>query len=94
MLHASKERKKVVWYENLLENPITILNDIGNSFSLNVQPLLQKIESGDSLQRGYIFNGNRLRTKDSIVFQSKTHSLSSRHGVNKILDKILRFLVK
>ena len=94
MTSIGKERKKVVWYENLLENPISLLSDIGNSFSLSVEPLLQKIESGISLQRGYIFNGNRMRTKDSIVFQSKETSISSEHGVIKILDRVLRFIFK
>ena len=94
MIDISKERKRVVWYENLLENPISILQDIGNSFSLTVDPLLKKIESGDALQRGYIFNGNRMRIKDSIVFQSKGPSISSENGVIKILDGILRFFLK
>lgn len=94
MIGVSKERKRVILYENLLENPISVLSDIGNTFSLSVEPLLQKIESGDSLQRGYIFNGNRMRTKDSIVFHSKGPPVSSESGVFKILHRILRSFFK
>lgn len=94
MLRISKERKKVIWYENLLENPTSVLNDIGNSFSLIVDPVIQKIESSSSLQRGYIFNGNRMRTKDSIVFQSKDSSLSPKYGVMEIFSSILKIFFK
>lgn len=94
MIDIDKQSKRVVWYEKLLENPMSILCDIGNTFSLKVDSLLKKIESGNSLQRGYIFNGNRMRTKDSIVFHSKGPPVSSESGVFKILHRILRSFFK
>lgn len=67
-LTPANNRIRIV-YEKLVQFPKTSIETIGSRFGLDVSELLNKIENGLALKRGYIFNGNRMRIQKSIVFK-------------------------
>ncbi len=64
----ANDRIRIV-YEQLIQFPNKYIETIGCRFKLDVAELMDKIRNGLALKRGYIFNGNRMRTQESIVFK-------------------------
>jgi hypothetical protein len=60
-----------VSYEDFVVSPAEILAQLGDRFQIDTRPVIDKIEHGDPLQRGFIFNGNRMRMQEHVVFRKK-----------------------
>ena len=90
-LTPSKNRFRIV-YEELIQFPCKYLDNIGHQFQLDVDRLLEKIRKGLELQRGYIFNGNRMRIKQSVIFKKGTPKLIALPWHQSAISKLLKFL--
>lgn len=60
-----------VQYEELIQQPEATLRGIGDRFGLDVGDVIQKVERDMPLRRGYVFNGNRMRMQEQVVFRKK-----------------------
>ncbi len=91
LLTPSKNRIRIA-YEELIQFPSIQLANIGHHFQLNVDRLLEKIKKGLELQRGYIFNGNRMRTKESVIFKKSTPKLITLPWHQTAISKLLKYV--
>lgn len=64
-------------YEDLVSNPESELERLGRQFQLEVTPAIDKIRENLPLERGFIFNGNRMRMQEQVVFRKKQATSSS-----------------
>ena len=56
-------------YEALVSDPEAALRAVGRGIGLDVQAAVSKVAAGEPLRRGYIFNGNRMRTQAEVVLR-------------------------
>ena len=70
-------RLSTVEYEALMRQPQTILRAIGEELGLNVDVVIDQVQNDLPLSRGYIFNGNRMRMREQVVFRKPTGPTAS-----------------
>lgn len=56
-------------YEQMMRQPEACLREIGQKFNLDVGEVVDKIARQMPLNRGFVFNGNRMRMQESVVFR-------------------------
>lgn len=82
--NLSKSHKvSIVKYEDLCNSPVSVLECISKDLDIDLSYLIQKIEIGNALDVGMLFDGNRLRLQESIKIKKTQESKSSN-----IIDKI------
>jgi hypothetical protein len=62
----SGDRYRCVRFEDLLENPESVLRRIGNFVDLDFSPVIDRVSSGQSFPVGHNVGGNRVRQRDAI----------------------------
>lgn len=92
-LTPSENRIRIV-YEELIQSPTKYLKLLGKKFHLDVDKLLMKIENKLPLERGFLFNGNRMRKKESVVFRTNETSPINLPLYQSILSNSLKFLFR
>lgn len=79
-----KERYQRVFYEDFVASPERVLQRVGKAFKLDPKNAISKISNGEPLERGFVFNGNRMRLDQQVVFCKQ-----AVHAVPKsLLEKI------
>ncbi|MCW9027960.1 MAG: sulfotransferase [Kangiella sp.] len=58
-----------VRYEDLLSKPVETLTELSESLGVNVDNVKQLLESGRAMQTGHVIGGNRLVSKDEVLFR-------------------------
>lgn len=59
----------VLKYEDLIEEPSRVLDRIESKLGIEVEAVKDKINDNETLDTGYLFDGNRIRLKDYVVLQ-------------------------
>jgi len=57
-------------YEDLTTRPEETLTKIAHFTGIELKPAIHKVEKKLPLQQGYVFNGNRMRMEDDVVFKT------------------------
>lgn len=68
VLHKLEKQHKTVQvtYEELVNHPRAMLTTIQQAFQIDLTDVMTKLEQGQALDTGYLFDGNRIRLKESI----------------------------
>ncbi|WP_421813317.1 sulfotransferase [Flagellimonas sp.] len=82
----------VLKYEDLIAKPIDVLDCIGNELGIGVQKIQEKIGQEASLDTGFLFDGNRIRLKESIVLQKKVKEIDKK-GLSYYFIRGFNYLV-
>lgn len=77
-----------VHYERFTAEPEQELMRIGSAFEFDTSPAIDKINQGLPLDRGYVFNGNRMRMQDQVVFHKHVHKAESRKAIERFFEKL------
>lgn len=56
-------------YEHMMRQPEACLREIGHKFGMDVGEVVGKVARQMPLNRGFVFNGNRMRMQESVVFR-------------------------
>jgi len=84
---GKKHKVITVKYEDLLTQPVSVLTDIEKKLSMDLTTVKEKLVKKEVLKVGYLFDGNRIRTNDVIVFQP------SKYNYEKTFkNKITRYI--
>ena len=75
-----------VRYEDLIEDPEQTLIKIGDYLKLDFSDLIMKISKKEPINIGFLFDGNRIRLKPSLILNHKT----IKH--NSLKDKLSRLI--
>jgi hypothetical protein len=75
-------------YEDMVSRPENALTRIGSAFSLDTRPAVDKISSGQPLRRGYVFNGNRMRTEAEVVLRKSTGVTAQRSLFERAFERV------
>lgn len=59
-----------VKYEDVIARPAETLDEIAKRLKVNLDGPIRKIREGGPLDRGFIFNGNRMRIKEKVVLRA------------------------
>jgi hypothetical protein len=77
-------------YEDLVSQPEKTLKRIGEAFSMDSAPAIEKIRRSEPLRRGYVFNGNRMRVQDLVVFRKSSGVTPERSYVERAFERLAR----
>ena len=58
-----------IWYEELVADPEKSLQRIATGCGVNTEQAILKVRTQSPLERGNIFNGNRMRLEESVVLK-------------------------
>lgn len=83
-----KGRYLRVHYEDLIAAPENELSRIGSTFGLDTAPAIEKISKGLPLERGYVFNGNRMRMNDQVVFRKRARKAEKRKVLERFFERL------
>ncbi|MDM8566929.1 sulfotransferase [Candidatus Halobeggiatoa sp. HSG11] len=88
-----KKNHKVIKikYESLVGQPVETLKFIQRELQINLQPVIDKIQTDDFLIVGPLFEGNRMRMTDKVKL--KQHVTHYPNTVKNIFTKIINFMV-
>lgn len=81
-----------IHYENFVADPQKELMHIGSAFGIDTSPAIDKINQGLPLDRGYVFNGNRMRMQDQVVFHKHVHKTNNRKAIEMFFEKLFGWL--
>lgn len=83
-----KGRKIKIRYEDLVKNPIVVIEKIEKSLNLSFSLSKEYVKYKKPMQTGHIFEGNRIRLQNKIIFHTKS---TIKHGSN-IKNSIMMLL--
>lgn len=86
-----KHRVVEIKYEDLLENPEHTLEVIQKSIGVDLSAAIQKIKHDETLNVGFLFDGNRIRLKDTIKLKrgASKQEATSIDRVSRVLNYVL-----
>ena len=86
VLNALKKQNKVsvITYDDLVRDPISTLNKIETDLDINLRAAKKLIETKEPLMVGLLFDGNRLRLKNQIIFNKKTPAGKSKKFIDAV----------
>jgi hypothetical protein len=58
-------------YERLSTEPASVLAEVGHTLDADLSRAIRRIDAGEPLLRGYVFNGNRMRMRADVVFKAR-----------------------
>lgn len=79
-----------LYYEDLVSEPEQTLERIGRMFSIDTSPAIDKIRCNQPLERGYVFNGNRMRMQDRVVFRKSSGVTPKRSAFERAIERLAR----
>lgn len=82
----------VLKYEDLIVKPINVLNYIGTELGIDVREVQEKIRSDEALDTGFLFDGNRIRLKESIVLQKNIKEVDKK-GLSYYFTRGFNYLI-
>ena len=76
-----------VRYEDLIKDPEQTLNKIGDNLKLDLSDLIMKISRKELINIGFLFDGNRIRLKPSLIlFQDTINHNSLKDKLSRIIN--------
>ena len=93
LVRSKVEHKTLVRYEDFIENPRKILNQIGEMAEIDFTDIINKIENNDDFTIEHVMAGNGIRKADTIKFETtKTDGwIKKLKPSSKTLFKILSY---
>jgi hypothetical protein len=67
-----------IQYEYLMQRPRNTLQSLNEHFGLDVEGVIEKVRNGVPLKRGNVFNGNRMRMQESVIFRKKPYVIENK----------------
>jgi len=77
-----------VHYESFIAEPEKELMRIGAAFEIDTSTAIDKINQGLPLDRGCVFNGNRMRMQDQIVFHKRPYKTEKRKATEAVCESL------
>lgn len=77
-------------YEDLASEPEATLKQIGDTFSIDTVPAIESVREGEPLRRGHIFNGNRMRMQECVIFRRSSGLTAKRSWVERVVEGMAR----
>lgn len=76
-------------YEDFIKEPITHLTRVESKFGFNLNQSKEKIKNNSVFSPGFIFEGNRLRLKESIYIEKRhlSYPYNSKYRIIKLLNR-------
>lgn len=69
VIHRARLRHIVIRYQDFVDDPSQTVRAIGLAARIDVESVVSKVVSEIPLERGYVFNGNRMRLLPRITLQ-------------------------
>ncbi len=69
-----KDKYSIVQYNALVSDPVSTLGKIQDDLGIDLGKTIEKIQHEEELDVAHLFEGNRIRMKDSIKLQSKDYA--------------------
>jgi hypothetical protein len=87
-LRIPRSRYLKIRYEDLVQDPRRVLGRISSLTGLDLHCALDKIDNGEPLKKGYVFNGNRVRLKTRVVLElvNKTYRNSLGNRITRLMN--------
>lgn len=85
-----KSPKMVVTYDQLVNDTLNTITLINNNLNLDLSSLAYKISKNQSLEVGYLFDGNRLRKEKRITIQN-SKLIKDKNFKERFWNKIHQF---
>lgn len=78
-------------YEDLINNPEQTINKISNKLNVDLSSLISKLSTKKALNTGFLFDGNRIRLKESLTLRvlDNKHSKTIRYYFTKAFNFIV-----
>lgn len=77
-------------YEDFVSQPEATLRQLGETFSIDTSAPIERIRRQEPLQRGYIFNGNRMRMQERVVFRKSDGVTANRSWFERAIERVAR----
>lgn len=79
-------------YEDLIKNPVYAINKMSIDLDEDFNKSENVIKNGKSLKTGFLFDGNRIRLKESIHLQSENKELNTK-GFKHYFTRIFNYII-
>lgn len=91
ILRLKKHPISIIKYEDLMGNPEKVLKKAAIDLELNLGTLIEKLEKKQQLQTGFLFDGNRIRLKETITL--RTSSKDSVKNIKYFFTRMFNYIV-
>jgi hypothetical protein len=93
VLSRLRLRSAQIWYEELIADPEESLRMIAQGCGVDTQQSILKVCTQQPLDRGFIFNGNRMRLEESVVLKrTGPRDRSSDSAFDRAVARAARWL--
>lgn len=83
-----KDRYQRVFYEDFVSTPESVLQRVGMAFNWDTQNAISKITNNEPLERGFVFNGNRMRLDQHVIFRKQAVRTTPKSLPEKIFSRL------
>ncbi|MGG5485931.1 sulfotransferase [Gaetbulibacter sp. PBL-D1] len=91
ILKRRKHKVGVVKYEDLVNNSEGTIKELSIALGEDCEELIKKLSKGEPLNTGYLFDGNRIRLKETLTLHSSTKK--EKKTVKDNITRILNYIV-
>lgn len=91
LLKKRGHNTSIIKYENLLENPTEVLMELSKKFDIDYKYLIDKLKNNSPLKTGFLFDGNRIRLKETVLLQTQKRDIKKNYKYYFI--RIFNYLV-
>ena len=92
ILKLKKHKISKLKYENLIKNPIESIDKLAIDLEEDFFLSKEKLKNNKSLNTGFLFDGNRIRLKESIHLQSENKKLSKK-GLKYYFTRVFNYII-
>lgn len=78
-------------YEDFMENPEAMLNELANGIEVNFDEVKSKISNNSPLKTGFLFDGNRIRLKETLLLQARNQEIAK--NVKYYFTRLFNYIV-
>lgn len=91
ILKKRHHKVAVVKYEDLVENPQSVVKYLGKTINEDFTALVSKLSQNKELNTGLLFDGNRIRLKETLTLRTglKNEKKSFKDYITRILNYIV-----
>ncbi|RSK41522.1 sulfotransferase [Mangrovimonas spongiae] len=78
-------------YKDLINSPEKTLNRLGDDLNIDCSELVKKIANKEPLKTGYLFDGNRIRLKETLTLQTSDKKI--KKSIKDYFTRIFNYIV-
>jgi hypothetical protein len=80
-------RYQRLYFEEFISDPVRQLDRIAKAFGLDPTVVLQRIRDNQPLPRGFVFNGNRMRVRESVRLEPRRKVAARRTVIERAFER-------